>query len=197
MKFSSDNGLVLDGWQAIIWTNTDWIHWCIHAALGGDDLTQLGPSPKDLAPQRARGSIRVLSTKRLSLQRRPQAMLVVVGQKRSGKSWSPVCWRQLKMCVDLPRNIGGEKRPGSAMRLSKLRSRKSGDAGKPGRVVAARRNIRWPSASPNMLSIWQNSRLNKKPSRTLHLAALTFLPQQQNETWKPRCSRQEPCLQWH
>ena len=25
-------------WQAIIWTNTDPIDWCISAALGGDEL---------------------------------------------------------------------------------------------------------------------------------------------------------------
>ena len=27
--------------QAIIWTNADPIHWCIYAALGGDELTRL------------------------------------------------------------------------------------------------------------------------------------------------------------
>ena len=33
-----DNGLVLNRWQAIIWTNADPIHWHIHAALRGDEL---------------------------------------------------------------------------------------------------------------------------------------------------------------
>ena len=41
-------------------------------------------------------------------------------------------------------------------------------------MVAARRNSRKPIASPNMLSVWQNPRLNKKSSRTLQPAGLTF-----------------------
>ena len=28
-------------WQAIIWTNTDWIHWRIYAAHGGDEHDEL------------------------------------------------------------------------------------------------------------------------------------------------------------
>ena len=39
------------------------------------------------------------------------------------------------------------------MWLSTVQSRKSRDAGKPGRKVAARRDIRRPGTSPNMLSI--------------------------------------------
>ena len=46
------------------------------------------------------------STQRILLQRLPQAMLMVVRQKWPGKNWSPFCWRQLKMCVGLPRNPG-------------------------------------------------------------------------------------------
>ena len=34
------NGLALNRWQAIIWTNADPIHWHIYAALGGDELTE-------------------------------------------------------------------------------------------------------------------------------------------------------------
>ena len=34
----SDNGLVPNRRQAIIWTNADPIHWRIYAALGGDEL---------------------------------------------------------------------------------------------------------------------------------------------------------------
>ena len=34
-----DNGSVSNKQQAIIRTNTDLIHWCIYAALGGDELT--------------------------------------------------------------------------------------------------------------------------------------------------------------
>ena len=111
-----------------------------------------------------------------SSQRRHQAMLMAMRQKRSLKSWSPVCWRQLKMCAGLPRNTSGEKRPGGGMWLSTVQSRKTtnrGDAGKPGGMVGARRNIRRSSASSNMLSIWQNPRLNKKSWKILQLAALT------------------------
>ena len=50
----------------------------------------------------------------------------------------------------------------------------NGNARKPGRMVAARRNTRWPSALPNILFIWENPRQNKKCSRTLHPAALTY-----------------------
>ena len=37
--FGLDNGLVPNRWQAVIWNNADPIHWCIYAALGGDELT--------------------------------------------------------------------------------------------------------------------------------------------------------------
>ena len=33
-----DNGLALNRWQAIIWTTANLIHWCIYAALGGNEL---------------------------------------------------------------------------------------------------------------------------------------------------------------
>ena len=36
----SDDGLAPNRRQAIIWTNTDPIHWCIYAALGWDALTE-------------------------------------------------------------------------------------------------------------------------------------------------------------
>ena len=37
-----DNGLVPNRHQAIIWTNADvYIHWCIYAALGWDELTKI------------------------------------------------------------------------------------------------------------------------------------------------------------
>ena len=38
VKGPIDNGLVPNRRQAIIWTNTDLIHWHIYAALGGDEL---------------------------------------------------------------------------------------------------------------------------------------------------------------
>ena len=43
--------------------------------------------------------------------------------------------------------------PGGGLQLSTVRSRKIGDAGKPGIMVKTRRNIRRPSATPRMLSI--------------------------------------------
>ena len=73
-----------------------------------------------------------------------QHWLVVVRQKGPSKN----CWRQLKMRAGLSRNNGGEKRPSDGMRISTVQSRNSGDAGKPVRKVAARRNIRRPSTSP-------------------------------------------------
>ena len=36
-----DNGLAPNRQQAIIWTNADPIHWCIYAALRGDELISL------------------------------------------------------------------------------------------------------------------------------------------------------------
>ena len=71
------------------------------------------------------------------------------------------------------------------MRPSTVQPLTNRDAGKPGRKMAARRNIRRPNASPNMLRIW-NPRLNKKSPRTLHTAALTFPSSQPNwdaKTW--------------
>ena len=64
--------------------------------------------------------------------------------------------------------------PGGGLQLSTVRSRKSGDAGKPGRMVKTRTNIR--SATPRMLSIWRNPRLNMKgtlPVRPDFSASLT------------------------
>ena len=40
--FSIDNGLASNIRQVIIWTNADPIHWCINAALGGNELTHCG-----------------------------------------------------------------------------------------------------------------------------------------------------------
>ena len=40
-SFGSDDGLAPARWQAIICTNADPIHWCIYAALEGDELRQL------------------------------------------------------------------------------------------------------------------------------------------------------------
>ena len=37
-SIGSDNGLAPNRRQAIIWTNAEWIHWHIYAALGGDEL---------------------------------------------------------------------------------------------------------------------------------------------------------------
>ena len=34
---------VMDWRQAITWTNDNPVHWCIYAALGGDDLKALSP----------------------------------------------------------------------------------------------------------------------------------------------------------
>ena len=39
VSIDSDNGLVLNWRQAIIWTNADPIHWRIYVPLGGDELT--------------------------------------------------------------------------------------------------------------------------------------------------------------
>ena len=80
--------------------------------------------------------------------------------------------------------------------LLTVQSRKSGDAGKPGRTVAARRNIRRPSSTPSMLPIWQNPRLNKKSSRTLHRQLWSFPHWQPNETRKTGCPGWETCPQW-
>ena len=35
-----DNGLVLNRWQVIMWTNADPTPWHLYAALGGDKLTE-------------------------------------------------------------------------------------------------------------------------------------------------------------
>ena len=112
---------------------------------------------------------------------RPQAMLVAVGQKSSGESWSKVCWRQLKMCPGLPRNTGVERdlvidAAGDSAVKEKQRcwNPPPQKKKKTGRMVAARTNIRRPRTSPNMLFIWQNPRLNKKSKRTFHPAILTF-----------------------
>ena len=40
-RIGSDDGLVPNRWQAIIWTNADSVRWCIYAALGGDELILL------------------------------------------------------------------------------------------------------------------------------------------------------------
>ena len=40
-QLGSDNGLAPTRRQAIIWTNTDPIHWRIYAALGGDEIVAL------------------------------------------------------------------------------------------------------------------------------------------------------------
>ena len=130
------------------------------------------------------------STKRFSSQRRSPAMLVAVEQKRS-----PVCWRQLKMHACLPRNISGEKRPVGGMRLSTVESRKNGDAGKTGGIVAATRNIRMPSVSLKHAVYLAKSQAKQESWRTLYLAALTFLFRQPNATRKPGCPRWETCLQ--
>ena len=61
--------------------------------------------------------------------------------------------KAVEMCDKLSRNTDGQKRLGGGMQLSIMKSMESGDAGKPGRMVTATRNIRRPSASPNMLSI--------------------------------------------
>ena len=45
-RIGSDNGLALNRWQAIIWTNADPIHWRIYAELWGDDSM----SPCTLSP---------------------------------------------------------------------------------------------------------------------------------------------------
>ena len=39
-SIGSENGLAPNRRQAIIWTNTDLIHWRIYVALGGDELIQ-------------------------------------------------------------------------------------------------------------------------------------------------------------
>ena len=60
------------------------------------------------------------------------------------------------------------------MRQSTAQSSKSGYTEIPGRKLATRTNTRRPSTSPYMLSTWQNPRLNKKSSKTLHPASLIF-----------------------
>ena len=72
---------------------------------------------------------------------------------------------------------------------SAVQERKRGYAGKPGRKVTARRNIRRPSASPNKLSIWQSPRLYKKSPRTLHPAALIFAASPTKWDTKTRMSK--------
>ena len=39
VSIGSDNGLVLNSWQAIIWTSAHPVHWSIYVALGGDEST--------------------------------------------------------------------------------------------------------------------------------------------------------------
>ena len=117
-------------------------------------------------------------------------MLEVVGQRGP---WENLKSSLLKatgdVCAGLPIDNGGKKRPGGGMRLSTLH-------GKHGRKVAARRNIRKQSTSPNMLSIWQNPRLNKKSWRTLYPTALTFSVSPAKWDAKTWMSRWETCPQW-
>ena len=131
------------------------------------------------------------STKRFSSHRRSPATLVAVEQKRS-----PVCWRQLKMRACLPRNISGEKRPVGGMRLSTVQSRKNGDAGKPGGIVAAKRTIRMPSVSLKHAVYLAKSQAKQDSLRTLYQADMAFLSRQPNATRKPGCPRWDTCLQW-
>ena len=42
MIIGLNNSLAPNKWPAIIWSNADPIHWCIYAALGGDELTYWG-----------------------------------------------------------------------------------------------------------------------------------------------------------
>ena len=81
------------------------------------------------------------------------------------------------------------------MRLSTVQSRESEDAGKPGRMVAASRDIRRPYVSPKMLSIWQNPRPNKKFGRALHPAVPTYSASPtkwDEETWMSRAGNLFP-----
>ena len=88
---------------------------------------------------------------------------MAVGQRRCRKSWSPVCWRQLKMCASLP------KTPMAKGDLAWWWNAAVASAAKEKQRCRKTR----PSTLPNMLFIWELPRLNKS-SRTLHLAALTF-----------------------
>ena len=89
-----------------------------------------------------------------------------MGQKRPGKNWSPVCWRQLKMWVYQETSVA---KRGLVVECGCRQC----NQGKAGMLEKLEERWRRPSTSPNMLSIWQNPRLNKKSSRTLHSAALT------------------------
>ena len=86
--------------------------------------------------------------------------------------------------------------PGGGMWLSTAQSRKSRDTGKPGRKVAAREISEGQAPRQNMLSIWQNVRVNKKSSRTLHPAALTFSASPTTWDVKTQCASWETFLQW-
>ena len=38
-----DNGLVLNGWQSLIWSNDDTVHWCTYASSGLNELSNNEP----------------------------------------------------------------------------------------------------------------------------------------------------------
>ena len=59
-----------------------------------------------------------------------------------------------------------------------VQSRKSGEVGKPGRMVAARRKIRRLRDSSDMMYILRNPRQNRKSSWTLHPVALDYFANQ-------------------
>ena len=56
-----DNGLALNRWQAVIWINADLIHWCIYAALGGDELIAVIKAMQDISPKCSHLQIKSLS----------------------------------------------------------------------------------------------------------------------------------------
>ena len=67
------------------------------------------------------------------------------------------------------------------MQLSIMQSRESGDAGKPGRMTASRRNIRRTSASPNMLSMLPTGKIpgkTRSPQGPLTQQLWAFPPHQ-------------------
>ena len=105
------------------------------------------PSPEDLVPD---------------LQSEYQGVFITetTWSNASGSGTKEI-WRELKSSLlEADANVSestkkhwGATRTGGAMRLLVMQLTKNGDAGKPGRKVAVRRNIRRPSDTPNKLAI--------------------------------------------
>ena len=112
-----------------------------------------------------------------------------MGQKRPGKNWSPVCWRQLKMWVYQETSVAKRGlvvecgcRQCNQGKAGCWKNWKKGEEGQAPRqtcclsdkIPGITRNLQGPFT-------WQH---------------WPFPPCQPNEMWSPGCPRGKTCLQW-